>query len=104
RDFTFVQDIVDANIAAATRDVSPGSVFNISGGSNVSVNDVLSTLTRIHGAALKLANLPPVPGDVWRTGGDSEAASATLGWSPRVTIADGLEQHYRWAKETFKGR
>ena len=97
RDFTFVQDIVDANIAAATaQDVASGSVFNISGGSSVALNEVFEMIEDVSGAPLKLKRTDKVPGDVFQTGGDSSHAREVLGWTPRTDLRQGLRQQLEW--------
>lgn len=99
RDFTYVDDVVEANLLAATRDVAPGTVLNVAGGSNTSVNEVLSTFEELAGKKLSVARVAPVAGDVFRTGGDTEAIRSVLGWCPTVSLREGISQQYRWAAE-----
>src|SRR3954447_17924970 len=87
-DFTFVEDVVAANIAAASRPVPPGTVLNVAGGSNVSVNDTLAILSDLNGAPLRVEHSGSVKGDVFRTGGDTTKISELLGWKPEVTIEE----------------
>lgn len=101
RDFTFVDDVVRANIAAAQGDVEPGAVFNVAGGSNVTVNETLAILASLHGRRLKIDYQDRVAGDVFRTGGDTTRIRAALGWEPRVDIEEGLGRHLAWAERTF---
>jgi UDP-glucuronate 4-epimerase len=90
RDFTFVGDVVDATITAATADVEPGSVFNIAGGSSVSVNEVLELLEELIECELDIERLPEQPGDMAVTGGSTERARELLGWKPQVDLPEGL--------------
>jgi UDP-glucuronate 4-epimerase len=101
RDFTFVDDVVRANLAAATGSPAPGDVFNVAGGSNVSVNQTLDVLSALSGRTLKIDYQDTVAGDVFRTGGDTTKIESVLGWRPTVTIEEGLERHLRWGRETF---
>ena len=102
RDFTFVDDIVQANIAAASiSDVTSGSVFNVAGGSNVTVNETLGIIESLNGRPLKIDYTDPVAGDVFRTGGDTRRIHSTLGWRPEVAIEDGLARHLEWGHRTF---
>lgn len=101
RDFTYIDDIVAANVAAAEVDTAPGSVFNVAGGSNVSVNETLSILTALNGGSLKIDYQDAVAGDVFRTGADTSAIEAALGWKATVGIEEGLASHYAWGRETF---
>ena len=98
RDFTFVADAVEANLAAAERGV-PGRAYNVGGGSRVSVNHVLETLGRIAGTAPRVTHGAPQPGDPRDTGADIARARADLGWSPKVALEDGLARQYAWQKE-----
>jgi UDP-glucuronate 4-epimerase len=102
RDFTYVEDVVAANIAAASTDgVTPGTVLNVAGGSNVSVLDTLRILSDLNGKPLRVEHTESVKGDVFRTGGDTAKIARVLGWKPTVTIEEGLERHLDWAKKTF---
>ncbi|HEU4850486.1 MAG TPA: NAD-dependent epimerase/dehydratase family protein [Terrimesophilobacter sp.] len=96
RDFTYVDDVVEANILAATSAVEPGAVFNISGGGSTSVNAVLESIERLAGARLRIKRLPPAAGDVRRTGGSSELAREALGWMPRVDMEAGISRQWAW--------
>lgn len=98
REFTHVEDIVDANIRAWKKKPAPGTVVNLSGGSAVSVNDVIDILSEIHGTRLKVDYQQVALGDVRRTGGSTERALAVLGWSPTIGIVDGLKSEYEWLK------
>lgn len=104
RDFTFVDDVVAANIAAATETTPPGTVLNVAGGSNVSVNDTLAILTDLNGGALTVEHTDTVKGDVFRTGGDTTKITELLGWKPTVSIEEGLARHLAWARQTFGDR
>ncbi|MFB2586744.1 NAD-dependent epimerase/dehydratase family protein [Herbiconiux liukaitaii] len=101
RDFTFIDDVVEANVRAGTRSVAPGTVLNVAGGSNISVNEVLETIEGIHGAPLRIEYLDGVKGDVFRTGGDTTQIQENLDWSPAVSLVDGLRSQYDWAKRVF---
>ncbi|MEZ7236650.1 NAD-dependent epimerase/dehydratase family protein [Rhodococcus sp. GXMU-t2271] len=98
RDFTFVDDVVEANIAAANSNCVPGTVINVAGGSSVSVNRILELIGEISGRAPRISNVDKIAGDVYRTGGSIERAQKTLGWTPRVSIEDGLRLEFDWLK------
>ena len=103
RDFTFVNDIVAANLAAADSEIAPGAVFNVSGGSNCSVNEVLDILASITGNELQIKRLPFVEGDVQRTGGDSSKLTNATGWRPLTKIEDGLRAQVGWMRSVLDG-
>lgn len=96
RDFTSVDDIARANVLAATADVRPGSVFNVSGGSSVSVNDMIRETERIVGSPINLDYRNAATGDVRKTGGDCTLARNELGWTPEFSLTAGLRQHVAW--------
>lgn len=96
RDFTFVEDIVDANMRAAHYGGPAGSVFNVSGGSNVSVNEVLEMIEDLVGRPLKVKRIAHAMGDVFRTRGSTKAIEKALGWRPRISISEGLTLQRDW--------
>lgn len=102
RDFTFIDDVVRANVLAATRpDVPPGSVYNVAGGSSVSVREVLTYLEELHGSALAVEFVERVAGDVFQTGGDTTRIHRDLGWAPEVSLREGLKRQYEWGSDVF---
>jgi UDP-glucuronate 4-epimerase len=96
RDFTFVDDVVEANVLAATEPVPPGTVLNIAGGTNVTVNEVLSVIHSVTGRRVQVERHPTVDGDAWRTGGDASAARDLLGWKPKVSVEEGLARQWEY--------
>jgi nucleoside-diphosphate-sugar epimerase len=95
RDFTFVDDIVTAALAAGDRG-RPGAVYNIGGGSRVSVNDVLDRLAHVTGRHLDVRREPAQKGDMRDTFADTSRARADLGFQPSVALADGLRAESDW--------
>jgi UDP-glucuronate 4-epimerase len=99
RDFTFVADAVDATIRAGRVDDPGEAIFNVGGGSNASVRDVLSILGGILGQTVKVRKLPPQPGDVRHTGADLTRARRVLDWRPTVSLEDGLRAQVEAASQ-----
>jgi UDP-glucuronate 4-epimerase len=97
RDFTFVDDVVEASLLAATREVSPGTVLNVAGGSQTSVNDVLQVFEELADTRLSVNRVQALAGDVRRTGGDTAAIRSVLGWRPAVSLRDGIGRQFSWA-------
>jgi nucleoside-diphosphate-sugar epimerase len=95
RDFTFVLDAVAATIAAGERGV-PGTAYNIGGGSRVSMNDVLRIIERIAGHPLKVTREDAQKGDMRDTYADTSLAQRDLGFSPKVSLEEGIQAEYRW--------
>jgi UDP-glucuronate 4-epimerase len=96
RDFTYIDDIVAANLAAA-KFQQKGYVFNLGGGTDISVNDVLKILTNELGE-LNIIKHPPQPGDVFRTGADTSLAKTHLGFAPSYDLTAGLKNEISWLK------
>jgi nucleoside-diphosphate-sugar epimerase len=95
RDFTFVSDAVEATIAAGLGGV-PGRVYNIGGGSRVSVNHVIALIGRITGRPLRIEREGKQRGDMRDTYADTSLARADLRFVPRVSLEQGLEAECRW--------
>jgi UDP-glucuronate 4-epimerase len=89
RDVTYVADAVAATLAAMER-APAGAVYNIGGGSETTLLDVISVSERLSGRQLELRFEPVSPGDVRRTSADNSAARTDLGWEPQVALEDGL--------------
>jgi nucleoside-diphosphate-sugar epimerase len=98
RDVTYVADVVDANLAAGDpgRPLAPGAVYNIGGGSRVSVNHVLRVLEERMGRPARVRYDAQPPGEARDTHADCTAARRDLGYTPRTRLADGLAAQAEW--------
>ena len=101
RDFTFVHDAVSATVAAATLGV-PGRVYNIGGGSRVSVNQVLEIVGRVASRRPIVSVDAAQKGDMRHTYADTSLARADLRFAPSVTLEQGLAAEYRWLAELLQ--
>jgi UDP-glucose 4-epimerase len=101
RDFTHVDDIVEANWLASEKAL-PGEVFNIGGGSRVTLNEVIEIIEEIAGRELEVGYQAKQKGDVQHTMADMTKAKEELGYKPKVSIRDGLKTEYEWIKELVK--
>lgn len=91
RDFTYVDNVVHANLLAATCDKPlAGEVVNIGTGTRVSLLDVLNEMGRAMGVSVEPVFAPPRPGDVRHSQADITRAAQMLGYEPQVNFADGL--------------
>ena len=97
RDFTFIDDIVAANLLAMQADVS-GVVLNVGGGSRVTLNHVLALLAEITGIPTEIDRQGRQYGDVRHTWADTGAAQELLGYAPRCDLATGLQAEVEWLK------
>lgn len=95
RDFTFVGDAVNATRLAGERGV-PGRVYNIGGGSRVSVNEVLRLVEQVVGKPVSIAREASQKGDMRDTYADTSLAAADLGFKPATSLAEGLAAEYAW--------
>jgi len=95
RDFTFIDDVVEANIRA-TRSNITGEVFNIGGGSRITVNELIRVLGGKLGKNASIQYVSAQKGDVNHTWSDISRASRWLGWKPKFNITDGLEKYVEW--------
>ena len=99
RDFTYVADAAAATATAAVRGV-PGRVYNIGGGSRVSLREVFDLIARVSGRAVTIDQQGPQKGDMRDTYADTSRAQADLGFAPTVTLEEGLRQMWRWMEAT----
>jgi len=100
RDFTFVADAVAATVAAGIRGI-PGRVYNIGGGSRVSMHDVIEIIGRVAGRRPIVAVDPVQKGDMRHTYADTTLARTDLGFAPSTSLEDGLAAEYRWLSDTL---
>jgi UDP-glucuronate 4-epimerase len=90
RDFTYVGDVVQANVCAATESAAVGRVFNIGGGSAASMHDVVAAVTAAAGQPPHIRLGEAALGDVRQTGADITAAKEVLSWEPMVDLQTGI--------------
>ncbi len=95
RDFTYVDDIVAANLAAAQSELC-GEVYNIGGGSRIAINEVIATIGRIVGKQPRVNRLEVQKGDVRHTAADISRAGQAFGYKPRIDIEKGLVREVEW--------
>jgi UDP-glucuronate 4-epimerase len=99
RDFTFVDDVVAATRAAAVAPAAPGRVYNIGGGSRVSVREVLGLIASFSGRPLEVRYEDAESGDVRHTGAETERARRDLGFRPSTSVEAGLGAEFEWMRE-----
>lgn len=95
RDFTFVSDAVAANLACMEAPVN-GDVFNVGGGSRISVNRVLELMQSISGREARIRRIDDQKGDVRHTFADTTRAREALGFRPSVSTEEGLRREWEW--------
>jgi nucleoside-diphosphate-sugar epimerase len=102
RDFTFIDDCVESNLAAWTT-AAPQAVYNVGGGSQVEVREAIELLEGLLGRRAKLRYEPRPPGDPLRTRADATRIRSDLGFAPATPIADGLAAEADWARDLYRG-
>jgi len=101
RDFTFIDNVVSANILAATTPGIKHEIFNVANGKDNSVLDLVAALNKILGKKVKPQFLPLRKGDVFRTSADITKIKKKLGYKPVVSFEEGLEKTVKYFKGKF---
>ena len=97
RDFVFVEDIVDANLRAASAGPDAlGKAFNIGSGQSVTLSHILAQLAAASGRAIVPEHRPARAGDIRASRADIAAAANLLGFSPQIALKDGLARTLHW--------
>ena len=92
RDFTYVENVVEANVMALQASAAPGNVCNIGCGERVTLNTLIRLLEEIMGVKAEVNYAGPKPGDVRHSLADITAARRLLGYAPKVWLKEGLMQ------------
>lgn len=100
REFTYVDDVVTATIAAGVAPLPAGVVINVGGGATVSMRELLDLAGEITGRPVPVVATGPRPGDVESTGADLTRARALLGYRPSVDLREGMARHATWLADT----
>jgi nucleoside-diphosphate-sugar epimerase len=90
RDFTYVANVVDANLRAADASGANGRIFNVAAGAPHSVDDLIETIAGLLGKEVEKNHAEPRPGDIRDSFADVGAARQILGWEPHVGFEEGL--------------
>ena len=96
RDFTFVEDVVDATLKAARAEGVAGGLYNAGNGQRYTLNCIWDLLQKIEGVKIAATYGPPRPGDVRHSQADTTAAMRDLGLTPRFSLEEGLRRTLDW--------
>jgi len=100
RDLTYITDTVDGFVRAATAEGVVGQTINLGNDDEISIGDLASKIIQLTGRQVKLVSTPerfrPTASEVRRLHADNRKAKAMLGWSPRVSLDDGLRATIAW--------
>jgi UDP-glucose 4-epimerase len=100
RDFTYIDDIIDANLAAFERG-DPGAVYNTGGGHRRQLADIFPLLEEICGRPVLIERHEEQKGDVPHTYADISAARKDLDYNPRISLEDGLREQWQWIQTVY---
>jgi nucleoside-diphosphate-sugar epimerase len=92
RDFTYVDNVVQANLLAAKAEGANGRIFNVSAGAPVTVNELADTIGALLGKPVERRFLPPRPGDLRDSWADVSESRRVLGYDPLVPLDEGLRR------------
>src|SRR5258708_22116790 len=102
RDFTYVSDVVQANLLAALApNALKGQVINIARGERHSLKEIVTILEEAAGHRVPLNFAPSRVADIAHTQADITRAGAVLGYKPAVTFKDGLTRTFAWYRQQF---
>ena len=103
RDFTYVEDVIQANILAIFSDSqnSVNKVYNIACGNQTSLNKLWDLICKIGNKKIKANYGPEREGDIKHSLANISNAETFLGYSPNFTIENGLDKTYKWFKEKY---
>ena len=96
RDFTYVSNVVDANLAAASSPDSSGKIFNVACGSSYEILDIVNVVNELLGKQIKPVFGPKRPGDVRRTFADISIMKKILKYEPKVDFRTGIKNTLEW--------
>ena len=101
REFNFVEDLADGFVRTATAEGVVGEVVNLGCGEEISMRDLASTLLRLMGdpVTVDFGALPDRPTEIWRMRADNTKARDLLGWTPKVSLEDGLRRTIAWYRD-----
>lgn len=102
RDFTYVKDVVQANILAGINDV-PGKIMNISCNNPITLTDLAKLILKLTGKEdLKINYTDPRPGDIIHSYGDITEAKKAINFNPKYSQEEGLRDYFTWYKNKYK--
>jgi nucleoside-diphosphate-sugar epimerase len=92
RDFTYIDNVIDANIGALESPAAPGRIYNIACNDRITLNQLVGDLGEIMGADVRPVHAAPRPGEVRHSQAAIDAAREDLGYEPRISLREGLRR------------
>ncbi len=103
RDFTHIDNVIDANICAMKASDASGMVFNCGIGERITVNQLIHTIAEVLGCEANIDYQPPRKGDVLHSLASIELAREVLGYEPTVDLKEGLARTIAWYRKNMSG-
>jgi nucleoside-diphosphate-sugar epimerase len=101
RDFTYVQNVVEANLLACMAPGVQGQAFNIACGDRITVNSMLQQINKITGNDVRPIYAEPRVGDIKHSQADITRAKELLGYEPKVSFEEGLRSTIDWYRDNL---
>jgi len=101
RDFTYIDNVVEANLLAARTEQTAGEVINIACGQRVTVNEIINMINDLVGKNVKPRYVDPRPGDVKHSLADITLAEKLIGFKPNVSFREGLRLAIDWYRDNL---
>ncbi|MHC4130376.1 MAG: SDR family oxidoreductase [Planctomycetota bacterium] len=101
RDFTYIDNVVEANLLAARTEHTAGQVLNVACGECVTVNDIITMINELVGKNIEPLYTDPRPGDVKHSLADIALAERTIGYKTIVPFKEGLEKAIVWYRDNL---
>jgi len=98
RDFTYIDDIVDANLKLLKTNRADGEILNIGSGRRVTINYMIDTLKNLLNSDIKLKYVDPIKGDARDTLANIDKAKKLIGYTPKTSLEEGLRKFLEWYK------
>lgn len=99
RDFTYIENVIHANLLAARAERTSGEVINVACGGRISINQIIADINRYFGKNIKPNYLPERQGDIKHSAADISLARRVIGYEPIVSTLDGLKLAMDWYAE-----
>jgi UDP-N-acetylglucosamine/UDP-N-acetylgalactosamine 4-epimerase len=102
RDFSYIDNVVEANIRASIARNASGQVFNIACNESHSINEIAKGIEKAIGRKIKIFYAPKRAGDVRKTYADISKAKKLIGYAPKVDFEEGLFRTFKWFAENWE--
>lgn len=99
RDFTYINDIVDANLSLIETNDADGEVLNIGSGGTITIENLANLIVKKTGASVEPIYTDPVEGDTEATHCNYDKAKNLINYGPNISIEEGIENYIKWVKE-----